>query len=159
MGHASQAGPSGKGKGKPKLSPEEEVRRRLAAAVTLLSTLNTEPEKPKDNEAPNNSGERDDRQLSFSRERRLAEHFAFLSATTKDATKVMAVSVEEDSDKKGLTVRLASNTGDLSSVKEGLDKIASILQQCTCKLIVVLEIEVEGYRVIQDPRLDPIVCF
>lgn len=43
--------------------------------------------------------------------------------------RVMAVSVEEDADGSGITIRLASNTGDLSSMKEALDGIAKKLER------------------------------
>ena len=42
--------------------------------------------------------------------------------------RVMAVAIEEDADGNGMTIRLASNTGDLSSIKEGLDDVACIIK-------------------------------
>ena len=116
----------GKSKGK---DMSEEMRKRLIAVITLLSTLNTEPGRPTENEAPGDNRDHRGYQLSFDKERRLAEDFACLAATTDDGTKVMAVSVEEDPDERGLTIRLASNTGDLSGVKEGFERILSVLQQ------------------------------
>lgn len=42
--------------------------------------------------------------------------------------RVMAVCVEEDLDGAGMTIRLASNTGDLSRVVAGLTGIAGTLE-------------------------------
>lgn len=42
---------------------------------------------------------------------------------------VMAVAIEEDADGNGITIRLASNTGDLSSIREALSGIAKTLEK------------------------------
>lgn len=71
------------------------------------------------------TGERSqDRKLSLGREEQLAGTFAYLSATTDDTRKVMAACVEEAAESRGLIVRLASNSGDLSEVKAGLETLA-----------------------------------
>lgn len=68
-------------------------------------------------------------QLSVERERKLADDFAFLAATTDDTDRIMAVAIEEDADRMGMHLRVASNTGDLSNVEEGLQKIVDILRR------------------------------
>ncbi len=56
-------------------------------------------------------------------------HLAFLSATTDDNLKVMAVSVDEDESGEAITVRVASNTGDLSESRDGIERLGRILEQ------------------------------
>lgn len=111
---------------KPIKSNSISIKRRLVENVTMLWTLNDLPEQPKDNTVRRESVE--NRQLAPERERQLAENFSFISAATDNMRRVMAVCVEEDSDKKGITIRLASNTGDLSTIKEQLDGIAKTLE-------------------------------
>ena len=107
------------------------IRQRLVENITLLWTLNEVPEQPKDNV----SGLEDDesRKLTLERERQLADSFAFISASTDDMHRVMAVSIEEDADRKGITIRLASNTGGLSSMKEALDDVAKTLEKAATR--------------------------
>lgn len=111
---------------KPIKSNNNSIKRRLVENVTMLWTLNDLPEQPKDNTVGRESDET--RQLPPERERQLAENFAFISASTDNMRRVMAVCVEEDSDKEGITIRLASNTGDLSRIKGQLDGIAKTLE-------------------------------
>lgn len=47
--------------------------------------------------------------------------------------RVMAVSVEEDFDKRGMTIRLASNTGDLSRITEDFNGIANTLEKAALR--------------------------
>ncbi|CAD6587309.1 MAG: hypothetical protein ASARMPRED_003057 [Alectoria sarmentosa] len=98
----------------------------------MLWTLNDLPEQPKDNTVGRESDET--RQLPPERERQLAENFAFISASTDNMRRVMAVCVEENLDKKGITIRVASNTGDLSRIKEKLDGIAKTLETAALRV-------------------------
>ena len=79
------------------------------------------------------------RQLSLDREQQLVDNFAFISATTDNSLRVMAVCIEEDADKKGMTIRLASNTGDLSSVSQGFKDIARTMEKASSKCRVHFE--------------------
>jgi hypothetical protein len=65
------------------------------------------------------------RHLSLSREQEIANNLAFLSATTDDSLRVMAVCVEERADGMGATVRIASNTSDLTAITSGLRMLAT----------------------------------
>lgn len=69
------------------------------------------------------------RHLSVSREQEIASNLAFLSATTDDSLRVMAVCVEERPDVRGATIRIASNTGDLTAVTSGMRRLANVLEQ------------------------------
>jgi len=107
------------------LSFSQTIRTRLIENITLLYTLTEVPEQPKENVL--SCGNDEARQLTPERERQLADSFAFISASTDDMLRVMAVCVEEDPDKMGMTIRLASNTGDISRITEGFNGIANTL--------------------------------
>ena len=99
---------------------------RLVENVTFQYVLNdiAGPEK----ENPAACGEDVARQLTVQRERQLAEGFAYIAATTDDMYRVMGVCIEEYPDQRGITVRLASNTGDSSNVVAGLRGTLSMLE-------------------------------
>ncbi len=109
------------------------TRQRLVENITLLWTLNEVPEQPKENPPDRHIDET--RQLTPEREQQLADSFAFISASTDNMLRVLAVAVEEDFDKQGMTIRFASNTGDLSSIKEALVDIAKILERAVTKSV------------------------
>lgn len=69
------------------------------------------------------------RRMSISREKEIASNLAFLSATSGDCLKVMAVCVEEHRNGEGTTIRIASNTGDISKVTNGFIMLAKVLEQ------------------------------
>ena len=107
------------------------IRKRLAENIILLWALTETPGEPKECQLrASNDGAR---QLTVERERQLADDFAFLSATTDDTLRVMAVGLEEDLDQQGMTIRLASNTGDLTEVKEGFENIVQVLEQAALR--------------------------
>ena len=114
-----------------KLSSGQKVQKRLVENVTLLWTLCEIPGQPKENRI--RGGRDEGRLLPWARERQLVDSFAFISASTDDMLRVMAVCIEEDPDKSGMTVRLASNTGDLLNVTQGLNGIARCLEQASSR--------------------------
>jgi hypothetical protein len=73
------------------------------------------------------------RQLSVVREREIACNLAFLSATSDDSLKVMAVCVEEHCNGRGITIRVAANTGDLSAVTTGFVRLARALEHAALR--------------------------
>lgn len=103
------------------------TREQLRQTISRLRTLNEVPEMPKENILV--SGIDSTRCLSISRENEIASSLAFLSATTDDSLKVMAVCIEEHSNGEGVTIRVASNTGDLSTVTSGFKILAKVLEQ------------------------------
>ena len=111
------------------LSFDQDVQKRLVENITLLWTLCDIPGKPKENKI--RAGHDGGRQLSWDRERQLADSFAFISALTDD--RVMAACIEENPDGKGMIVRIASNTGDLSDVTQGFNGIARTLEQASLR--------------------------
>ena len=113
------------------LSSSQRIQKRLAENITLLWAMCEVPDLPKENKLRESYDKR--RQLSLDREKQLVDYFAFISATTNDPLRIMAVCIEEDGDEKGMTIRLASNTGDLSSVIQGFRDIARTLEKASSK--------------------------
>lgn len=102
------------------------TRQELLRSTTLFQSLNKVPEPPKNNVF--SSGIDSSYRLSASREKEIASNLAFLSATSDDNLNVMAVCVEEHPQKDGITIRVASNSGELTEVVNGLKNIARILE-------------------------------
>ncbi len=102
-------------------------RKRLMQNIALLEVLNRVPEKPKENLliSNNNSPHR----LTLERENEIVGNLAFLSATTDNILKVMAICIEEDQGTDAITIRVASNTGDLTEVVTGFEALARILER------------------------------
>ena len=100
---------------------------RLTENIIVLGILTSQQAgQPSENKIP--LGNTSSRQLPIERERDLVHMFAFLSATRDDPKRVMAVCLEEHVQKQAMTIKVAANTGDLSDVKEGLKKVARILE-------------------------------
>jgi hypothetical protein len=100
---------------------------QLRNSINRLRALTEVPEQPKENVLvfevnPNHH-------LDISRENEIASNLAFLSATSDDYLKVMAVCVEEHVNGEGMIIRIASNTGDLSAVTSNFILLAKILEQ------------------------------
>ena len=93
------------------------TQQQLRDSISHLQKLNEVPERPKENILVSrvNSTHR----LSISRENEIAGNLAFLSATSDNSLKVMAVYIEEYLNGEGLIIRIASNTGDLLAVTSG----------------------------------------
>ena len=113
------------------LSFGQKTQKRLVENMTLLWTLSETPGQPQNHKTK--GGRNEGMQLSWDRERQLVDSFAFISATTDDPLRVMAVCIEEDSDMNGITIRLASNTGDLGLVTRGFNDIARTLEQASMR--------------------------
>lgn len=102
------------------------TRQQLEGSISYLGKLNQVPEKPKENVLFSKGSTH---QLSISRENEISSNLAFLSAFSDDGLKVTAVCIEEDPNGKGITFRIASNTGDLSEVTNGLRALTMSLEQ------------------------------
>ena len=103
-------------------------------AITLLYMLDKCPESPKDNEPTQwISLLSDSYQLPFQCEKEIVDSLAFLSATTKDSSRVMAVCIEEARDHSSCTIRLSSNTGNLDQVAYGFKLMAGVLQRAASR--------------------------
>jgi len=102
-------------------------RKRLIENIALLWTLSQVPENPKENHLV--SGTNKTHRLTLERENEIVGNLAFLSATTDDNQKVMAVCVEEDESGEAITIRVASNTGDLAEIAKGFETLGRILEQ------------------------------
>jgi hypothetical protein len=105
----------------------EITRQQILQSICLFQTLNQVPEPPKDHLL---STENDPKYcLSALREKEVASNMAFLSSISDNPLRVMAVCIEEHDNKEGITIRMASNTGDLSLVVNGFNKMAQVLEQ------------------------------
>ena len=102
------------------------TRTQLERSISSLYAVHKVPEAPTTSRIK--PGNDPTRRLSFEREKEIASHLAFLSATSDDTRKVMAVCVEEHNDGEGITIRLASNSGDLSLVRDGFMRIGEVLE-------------------------------
>jgi hypothetical protein len=102
------------------------TRQQLRQSISRLRHLNEIPEPPKEN--PLVLARDPTRRLTIGREQEIASNLAFLSATSDNNQKVMAVCVEERPDEEKIIIRIASNSGDLSEVGHGFQRLASILQ-------------------------------
>jgi hypothetical protein len=103
------------------------TRQQLQQSITLLQVLNEVPELPKENN-PVPNGDTTHR-LSISRENEIASNLAFLSAISDSHKRVMAVCIEESRNGNGITICVASNTGDLSAVTRGFEMLGKSLEQ------------------------------
>jgi OTT_1508-like deaminase len=108
----------------------------LAEDIALLNMLTREPGRPSKNPLPISSQSFADdnkqnpcnRELTFKYERDIVDSLSFLSATTSDPDKVMALCVEESHGREGILIRVAANTGDLEKLKVRIQKMANLLQ-------------------------------
>ncbi|KAH8671923.1 hypothetical protein BGZ60DRAFT_527361 [Tricladium varicosporioides] len=101
----------------------------LRQSIRILKNLNEVPEPPKEHilVIDTNSAH----QLSIERENEIASNLAFLSAASDDNNRVMAVCIEEHPSGDGITIRIASNSGDFSEVINGFKRLATILEKAT----------------------------
>jgi len=102
---------------------------RMVENITMLQLLDAEPADPGENKLRSNLEDESARQLSLEKERDLADHLAFLSASTHNPYRVTAVCIEEDTNGEGLTVRMAVNKGNLKNEKYAFERIAVILER------------------------------
>ena len=106
----------------------------MMEAITLLYMLNEYPEIPKDNQQPKTISVLSSiYQLPFQREKQIMENLAFLSVTTDDSAKVMAVCLKEARDRRSCIIRLTSNNGDVDKVVLGFKLIGKILEQAASR--------------------------
>ena len=106
----------------------------LMEAFTLLYMLDKCPESPKDNQPPQSLSVPSSKyQLPFQREKQIVENLAFLSATTDDPDRVMAVCLEEADDRGSCRIRLTSNIGDVDEVVRGFKLMAKVLEQAASR--------------------------
>jgi hypothetical protein len=103
----------------------------LRKAISLLFMLNEIPpqlaENPKPAPVADKAHAPARRALTLAEEERLAGVFVFLASTSTDPRKVTALCLEESSDHRALTIKLAANHGDLTDTKLHFENIARIL--------------------------------
>jgi hypothetical protein len=102
------------------------TRPQLQESIRQLWRLSEVPQTPEENCLVNEPHSQP--HLSVSREQEIASNLAFLLATTDDSLRVMAVCVEERPDGRGTTIRIASNTGDLTALTSGIRRLVNVLE-------------------------------
>lgn len=107
------------------------TREELQKCLTCLQKRNPHPQCPGENPIPLESNST--YSLNVQQECQIASTLAFLSATTDDCEKVMAVCIEDYHDSGGTTVRIASNSGDLTGIVNGFTRLAQILEETARK--------------------------
>jgi hypothetical protein len=103
------------------------TRPQLQQTISQLRKLDELPEVPCENLVVPEVDQT--RHLRISREKEIASNLAFLSATSDESLKVMAVCVEEHYNGEGTTIWIASNDGDLSAAIREFMTLAKILEQ------------------------------
>jgi hypothetical protein len=99
-----------------------------AERIGRLWRLNEVPEMPKENDLVS-KGEDLSCRLNILRENEIPVTWHLCLPLRDDSLKAMAVCVEQHFDGKGITIRIASNTGDLSVVTNGFSMLAKTLEQ------------------------------
>jgi hypothetical protein len=115
------------------------TRPQLQESIHRLWELSEVPQAPEENCLINERPSQ--HRLSVSREQEIASNLAFLSATTDDSLRVMAVCVEERLDGRGSTIRIASNTGDLAALTSGMRRLANVLERAARRGECPLELD------------------
>ena len=81
------------------------------------------------------SGRSKERVLLFEAEQQIADDIAFVAAVQEGHKEISAVTLEEQTEPCGLTIRLAANEGLSRDVKDALSAIFDLLNQCANKSI------------------------
>ncbi|KAG4438648.1 hypothetical protein IFR05_005892, partial [Cadophora sp. M221] len=138
-----------------KLWGSEITRAQLQQSISNLRELDELPEIPRENLI--NLEIDSTRQLTVPREKEIACNLAFLSATSDDSLKVIAVCVEEHRTRKGITIRIAANTGDLSIVTAGFVRLARVLEHAAQRVRSKSEDMAKAFREVVSLDLDRIL--
>lgn len=108
------------------------TREQLMRGISLFRSEVEVPELP--SEHYTGSGDAASHCMRISQEKEIASHLAFISATEWSKVDVMGVCIEEHTNRRECTIRLASNAGDkgiLSEVVHGFKQVARILEQAS----------------------------
>ena len=104
----------------------------LTEEIVLLRMLTAEPVKPARNILTDNqvqASSTTSRTLSLAAERDIVNNLAFLSATSDDPEKVTAICLDEGFESESCTIRMAMNSGKLSSLATDFRKITQVLER------------------------------
>ena len=107
-------------------------RELLLQKITLLASLGSVRDYPKENALVSRPGSGSS--LTLEQEREIVSNLAFLSARSKNSKRVIAVAIEEDLDGQGMVIRMAVNGGEQQGAvhfKDGLIQISTILEQAS----------------------------
>ncbi|KAH7378896.1 hypothetical protein BKA64DRAFT_765797 [Cadophora sp. MPI-SDFR-AT-0126] len=133
----------------------EITRAQLQQSISNFRQLDELPDIPRENLV--NLEINSTRQLSVTREKEIACNLAFLSATSDDSLKVMAACVEERCNRKGIIIRVAANTGDLSTATAGFVRLAGVLEYAALRVRSKSEDTKEAFREVVSLDFDRIL--
>ncbi|RFU33731.1 hypothetical protein B7463_g2601, partial [Scytalidium lignicola] len=112
-------------------------RQELQQSISRLEMLSSVPQPPEENVMPTDV--HSSHHLSIVRERQIVSNLAFISATSDDGNRVMAVCIEEHRNGVGTTIRIASNSNNILEVTNGFILLARILERAAKREIPKLE--------------------
>jgi hypothetical protein len=104
----------------------------LQVKIAILKLVNEFPEQPSFNNSVSQfikaQNSQSERTLSFKHEVTITQQLAFVCAYSHDPLHVTAVCVEEAVHGRGITIRVAANSGQHDSLVAGLETISGILE-------------------------------
>ena len=106
----------------------EEIYLRLAENVAVLRRICDKPMSPTRNDLITTEN-RKGRTLSLKNEASIVHDISYLVSHSSQAGQVMAMCVEELSDKQSMVISIATNEGSTSFLEGSLRSVADILQQ------------------------------
>lgn len=109
----------------------------VAENIALLRKTCNKPIPPTRNELPQSAPE-EGRVLSMRQELDIVSCLSYLASHSDRPERVMALCIEERGKGKGLTVAVATNTGELTYLQEGIQSIAKVLESQACGLSPIL---------------------
>ncbi|OBT84098.1 hypothetical protein VE02_07019 [Pseudogymnoascus sp. 03VT05] len=105
-------------------------REQLQQQISLLALLGGVQESVKQHQltSPSNYPS----SLTIDQESEIVSNLSFLSSRRKDSKQVVAIAIEATEKSKEMVIRMAVNGEDAAYLKEGLVKIANILEKAAC---------------------------
>ena len=105
---------------------------QLMKSIFVLRMLQEIPEPPSENSIIDFAARQAssaERVLSLKREKELVKLLTFLASAKKDPRKVMALCIEENPSRLGMTIKMAVNHGDMAEIKSSFDTMTRILER------------------------------
>jgi hypothetical protein len=103
------------------------TREHILQKITLLAMLGGVREGTKEHELIPRPGRAS--YLTIEQEGEIVSNLAFLASRRKNSKAVVAITIKEDEDGQGMTIRIAVNGDSVVHLKEGLVQISEMLEQ------------------------------
>ena len=105
------------------------TRERMLQKISLLAILGPIREGEKEHDLISDPDR--ERSMTIEQEAEIVGNLSFLSYRRKDPQTVTAICIEEDKDRRGMTVRMTVSGGAIAYVKDGLRQICTVLEQAS----------------------------